>query len=98
MDFVLAYDSSKVEHNKKRNVFEENLMKEGLHIEKDEFENFQIHFVKIHVPLYVLKRYSELLKFKIPLKNVRTHTYSSFEKHFQNHTLLCEFNRQKQDL
>ncbi|KAL5275992.1 hypothetical protein ACFFRR_001674 [Megaselia abdita] len=69
VDYVLAYDKSKTQNNDKRAIFEENLMKEGLELEKEETQ--KVHFVKIHAPTEVLSRFSEFLKLKLPLKTVK---------------------------
>ncbi|CRK98840.1 CLUMA_CG011990, isoform A [Clunio marinus] len=65
VDFVLAYNPN--ERQKiKRQIFEKNLLSEGLLLHHDEAQN--IHFVKIHVTHEVLCRYAEILKFKFPIK------------------------------
>lgn len=53
----------------KRNIFEENLTNEGLEIEREKFEN--LTFIKIHAPLEVLRRYAEILKLRMPMKEVK---------------------------
>lgn len=50
-------------------VFEENLRNEGLELE-NENEVDGLYFVKIHAPLEVLRRYSEILKLRMPMKEV----------------------------
>lgn len=64
VDFVLAYkhDRQKI----KRQIFERNLLSEGLLLDRDESQ--EICFLKIHVTLEVLCRYAEILKFKFPIK------------------------------
>lgn len=75
----------------RRLVFEENLDKEGLHLEREAVEG-DLYFIKvsecvvngrdkwigvlififqIHAPLEVLRRYSEILKLRMPMKAVR---------------------------
>lgn len=66
MDFVLAYNGSEVANKFKRQLFQKNLVGEGLILETDESQ--EIHFVKIHATREVLFRYSEILKFKFPIK------------------------------
>ncbi|XP_075154721.1 anoctamin-2-like isoform X2 [Haematobia irritans] len=67
VDFVLAFNTQidNMENIKKRTIFETNLEKEGLHLERDISQH--IHFVKIHIPNEVLYRYAEILKVKLPM-------------------------------
>lgn len=58
----------------KRNNFEENLIREGLELERS-VVNDEIHFVKIHAPLEVLRRYAEILKLRLPMKEVSTQIF-----------------------
>ncbi|KAG5895568.1 hypothetical protein JTB14_002332 [Gonioctena quinquepunctata] len=68
VDFVLAYDEQGQEDAvEKRNIFEKNLEKTGLMLERE--ENQRIHFVKIHVPKEVLCRFAEILKLRLPIKD-----------------------------
>lgn len=53
----------------KRSLFEENLRNEGLELEPEDIEE-DLHFVKIHAPLEVLRRYAEILKLRLPMKEV----------------------------
>lgn len=68
VDFVLAYsgDDKSIENENKRHIFETNLEKEGLQLERDKTQ--RIYFVKVHAPTEVLSRYSEILKIKLPMK------------------------------
>lgn len=59
----------------KREVFEENLLKEGLELESYVIEE-EIHFIKIHAPLEVLRRYAEILKLRLPMKEVSNGFFS----------------------
>lgn len=70
VDFVLAFngDDHKLDNIRKREIFEANLEKEGLHLERDNTQ--RIHFLKIHAPREVLCRYAEILKIKLPMKKV----------------------------
>lgn len=75
IDFVLVWrededdDPKQVESKReKRAIFEENLFIEGLEIETESFES--LHFTKIHVTIEVLRRYSEILKLRMPMKDV----------------------------
>lgn len=69
VDFVLAYDEQgKQEHIAKRVAFETNLQNTGLILERE--INQRIHFVKINVPKGVLCRYAEILRLRLPIKDV----------------------------
>lgn len=67
---MLAYDdaSNRSGHIAKREAFQKRLEAVGLELEKE--ENQRIHFVKIHVPKDVLCQYSEILKLRLPIKEV----------------------------
>ncbi|XP_053689725.1 anoctamin-1 isoform X4 [Sabethes cyaneus] len=74
VDFVLVWKDVpeeqlhlEVPRQKKRLVFEENLVRDGLELERETIEN-EIHFIKIHAPIEVLRRYSEILKLRMPMK------------------------------
>lgn len=54
----------------KRQIFESNLEKEGLQIEHVDTEGVTLHFLKIHAPDEVLRRYAEILKLRMPMKLV----------------------------
>ena len=56
----------------KREVFEESLINEGLQLESYVVDD-EITFVKIHAPLEVLRRYAEILKLRLPMKEVRSY-------------------------
>ncbi|XP_046423271.1 anoctamin-4-like isoform X1 [Neodiprion fabricii] len=75
IDFVLVWD----EHNEEaityksvemRRIFEENLEHEGLKLEYEKPEPNGLNFIKIHAPIEVLRRYAEILKLRMPMKNV----------------------------
>ncbi|CAL8090502.1 unnamed protein product [Orchesella dallaii] len=75
-DFVLIWDkTSKVAMSpdgfQRRSIFELNLQEEGLLLD---WENNDItpslHVVKIWAPLEVLKRYSEILRLRLPIKQI----------------------------
>lgn len=73
IDFVLVWqagDDEKAEELRsiKRSIFEENLQNEGLELEYEIIDN--LHFIKIHTPLEVLRRYAEILKLRMPMKEV----------------------------
>ncbi|XP_071441866.1 anoctamin-1-like [Hetaerina americana] len=56
----------------KRAIFENNLILEGLELEPafEESSTFGLCFMKIHAPKNVLRRYSEILKLRMPMKEV----------------------------
>ena len=56
------------EAKSKRNTFEHNLEQEGLVLSRQQHLETGLHFVKIFVPLEVLKRYAEILKLRLPMK------------------------------
>ncbi|KAH8326175.1 hypothetical protein KR067_002897 [Drosophila pandora] len=71
IDFVLAFrinahEPTEAENTEKRRVFEANLISQGLEVES--IQKDQICFVKIHAPLEVLRRYAEILKLRMPMK------------------------------
>ncbi|KRG01351.1 anoctamin-1 isoform X2 [Drosophila mojavensis] len=71
IDFVLAYrtnpnEATEAENEEKRRIFQENLIQQGLEVEFSQKD--QIYFVKIHAPLEVLRRYAEILKLRMPMK------------------------------
>lgn len=57
------------ERDERREAFEKNLVQVGLEIEREVVDE-EIHFVKIHAPLEVLRRYAEILKLRLPMKEV----------------------------
>ena len=54
----------------KRRIFEQNLEKEGLILETMPETESGMVFVKISAPEFVLKRYAEILKLRLPMKKV----------------------------
>lgn len=73
IDFILVWKSvdDRTEEDlncTKRAIFEDNLVKEGLELERETVE--ELHFTKIHTPIEVLRRYSEILKLRLPMKEV----------------------------
>lgn len=73
IDFVIVWqkvdDAVQEDLNcTKRAIFEDNLVNEGLELERESVE--QLHFTKIHTPIEVLRRYAEILKLRMPMKEV----------------------------
>jgi anoctamin-1 len=66
----LAYDTKTdtPEAVQKREYFEKNLESEGLILETEKTQ--RIHFIKISAPKEVLARYCEIIKMKMPLREV----------------------------
>ncbi|XP_013082997.1 anoctamin-1-like isoform X3 [Biomphalaria glabrata] len=72
IDFILAWtiDHKRPETARQaRQVFEENLIKEGLELEYDT-RGRDVNFVKVHAPFDVLKRYADILKLRMPMKMI----------------------------
>lgn len=44
--------------------------KEGLELEYEQVETNGLHFIKIHAPKTVLRRYAEILKLRLPMKEL----------------------------
>lgn len=65
-------EKKETERTGKREVFEKNLISEGLEIERAIVDD-EINFVKVHAPLEVLRRYAEILKLRLPMKEVSQH-------------------------
>jgi len=74
VDFVLAWEEKPTDpecagNKKKREVFEKNLEREGLEIERGySAAGTSLQFIKLHAPMVVLQRYAEILKIRMPLK------------------------------
>ncbi|XP_069961392.1 anoctamin-3-like isoform X3 [Cherax quadricarinatus] len=75
IDYILVSRDSEtddhLDHEEWRRVFEKNLVKEGLILEEDRVEEVPLRFVKIHAPFEVCTRYAEILKLRMPMKEVR---------------------------
>lgn len=70
VDFALAYaDDGNFQHELRRATFEKHLEEVGLILERDTNQK-KIHFVKIHAPHDVLCQYAEILKMRLPIKDV----------------------------
>ncbi|XP_074659830.1 anoctamin-4-like [Tubulanus polymorphus] len=88
IDFVLAYNPVKKNGDRLetiRQTFEENLRKEGLKLEYWRVEGKLQHFVKIHAPWEVLSRYAEIMKIRMPMKDIpggNTHMPMSWWEQF----------------
>lgn len=75
VDFILVWDEYNGEAQTYRNVerrkvFEINLINEGLELEYEQVETNGLHFIKIHAPKQVLRRYAEILKLRLPMKDL----------------------------
>lgn len=78
VDFILVwledYPKKSNDSQRKREIFEKNLINEGLELSYQVLDKF--HFVKIYGPTEVLARYCEILKLKMPIKIVSVLWYS----------------------
>ncbi|XP_066593714.1 anoctamin-1 isoform X1 [Prorops nasuta] len=75
IDFILVWDEYNHEAQafqcfERRKIFEKNLMKEGLKLEYEKTEPNGLCFLKIHAPIQVLRRYAEILKLRLPMKEL----------------------------
>jgi len=88
VDFILVYEDPKPEDQEgrtslhRRNIFKENLLKEGLELEIEDSGGCALNFIKIHAPMEILKRYAEILKIRMPIRK------------FSAELLACQGNRQ----
>ena len=57
------------EDRKKRDLFLNNLIEEGLEVETHNFsDDSDVVFYKLHAPVHLLRKYGEILKIKMPIK------------------------------
>nr|XP_012142541.1 PREDICTED: anoctamin-1 isoform X1 [Megachile rotundata] len=75
IDFVLVWDeydtgAQTYRNTEYRRIFEKNLEKEGLNLEYEQAEPNGLHFIKVHAPRDVLRRYAEILKLRLPMKEL----------------------------
>ncbi|XP_019864929.1 anoctamin-5 isoform X2 [Aethina tumida] len=75
VDFIMVWDgfddqAVTEEAYTKRRIFETNLIKEGLELQYEPQEKNGLNFVKIHAPKEVLRRYTEILKMRMPMKEL----------------------------
>ncbi|KAJ8915650.1 hypothetical protein NQ315_003434 [Exocentrus adspersus] len=85
VDFVLVWDALEedavtAEAFAKRQIFETNLIKEGLELEYEPQEHNGLNFVKIHAPQEVLRRYSEILKLRMPMREELCNTPREYQR------------------
>ncbi|XP_046382503.1 anoctamin-1-like isoform X1 [Ischnura elegans] len=79
VDFIIACDgrspeSRTKEAREKRRIFENNLIDEGLILEKEQNDDGSgFIFVKIHAPKEVLCRYCEIMKLRMPMRELHDH-------------------------
>ncbi|XP_076344268.1 anoctamin-1-like isoform X2 [Tachypleus tridentatus] len=81
IDFVLVYKPSLEKdspHENIRQAFEVTLKDEGLELEHVHQCTIGVNFVKIHAPWDVLTRYAEIMKMKMPMKEVPEFQYSRY--------------------
>ncbi|XP_064627237.1 anoctamin-5-like isoform X2 [Lineus longissimus] len=64
------HESHKVSKQDMRDIFEKNLKDEGLELEYDVRPELDHHFVKIHAPFSLLDRYADIMKIRLPMKEL----------------------------
>lgn len=64
-----AQNNSIREAERKREIFEKHLVNEGLELERESSSD-KLNFVKIHAPHEVLSRYCEIMKMRMPMREV----------------------------
>ena len=72
-------------------VFEANLIKEGLELEHEPPMSNGLVFIKIHAPQTVLRCYAEILKLRMPMREVSLSSNMSQED--ISRVLLCMANQ-----
>ena len=78
IDFVLVYIKGREEKERDgtkkqiRKQFASSLMEEGLQMERVKSSESGLKFVKLHAPWDVLIRYAEVMKLKMPMKQIET--------------------------
>ncbi|CAH0557259.1 unnamed protein product [Brassicogethes aeneus] len=87
VDFILVWDgfdkdaTTEASYTKRR-IFETNLIKDGLELQYENQEKNGLNFIKIHAPIEVLRRYTEILKMRMPMKKLpafnQIHTKTNF--------------------
>ncbi|XP_012221258.1 anoctamin-1 isoform X2 [Linepithema humile] len=75
VDFILVWDeyNGEAQTNRsveRRRIFEKTLENQGLELEYEQAEPSGLHFIKIHAPKEVLRRYAEILKLRLPMKEL----------------------------
>ncbi|XP_077494206.1 anoctamin 1 isoform X4 [Amblyomma americanum] len=80
VDFVLAYSPAK--HQAIRDIFEEELSKAGLVLEHVPQNPSGLCFVKIHAPWEVLSCFAEIMRLKMPVKEVEVRAMGRRQKQF----------------
>ncbi|KAJ8955607.1 hypothetical protein NQ318_001437 [Aromia moschata] len=99
VDFMLVWDAFDQESitpdtYAKRQIFETNLLREGLQLEYEPQEQNGLNFVKIHAPKEVLRRYSEILKLRMPMKEVwNNHELCIRPKEYQHSNMFTNISQ-----
>lgn len=62
--------------------------KEGLELEYEQVETNGLHFIKIHAPKTVLRRYAEILKLRLPMKEMS----GCYQRQTSNIPIIQEVN------
>lgn len=78
IDYLLAWSikpsKKQEEAEKARGLFEENLRIEGLQLEYDR-RGDETHFAKVHAPYELLRRYADIMKLRLPMKEHLVHQH-----------------------
>ena len=102
-DFVLWWDGSK-ECNatdaavQKRNILEKQLEAENFELER--YSSCDVHYIKVHTPVHLLKRTAQIMKLQLPVKRVDQITFWDYinyyaASYFWFHLSLYPHNPQK---
>ncbi|CAK9298488.1 unnamed protein product [Gordionus sp. m RMFG-2023] len=95
----LIYADGEIKKEHRRLIFEKNLVKEGLQLEKtDARENSQgLIYLKIHAPFEILCKYAQLMNIKMPVKEDNfLIQVSKFWKYFHNPFALSKKYKPKE--
>lgn len=76
VDFVLVWDAKSVRATEpacieRRQLFERGLAAEGLQLEREPQQPNGLVCLKLHAPKDVLRRHAEILKLRMPMREVR---------------------------
>ncbi|KAK8402242.1 hypothetical protein O3P69_001391 [Scylla paramamosain] len=81
---VATLDRDEEKHEIWRKNFESELKTEGLILEEDSVDELPLRFVKIHAPFEVCRRYAEILKLRMPMRE-------KFDMRQGNHRVILHF-------
>ena len=102
IDFVLVFRTKDESGTDARQIFESNLVEEGLVLEyKDSIgEDAGLTFVQIFAPWDLLTRYAEVMKLRMPMKTIQSNMKILFDLEFADHsmTFTAPYSRGKEYL